>query len=445
MKKNNEIVSKIMLGLVLSFLLFLFIQSETNFIKIPALKGNIIYTRDTNLTVETWFDGSYAQTKEKYLNENFGCRNFFVRLRNQFQYSAYKKSNVYEVTFGKNGYLFEAKYLREYNGYTYYGDNKLKQKIAMIKQVQDSLAARGIYLLVVLAPNKADYHSEFIPSPYNVPAPITNSSVFIREIENKKVNFINFNQWFLQLKNKTKFPLYPQTGTHWSNYGAHLAFDSLLHYMEVKSSKKLNRFSINKVELSSQIQYPDADAEESLNLLQNIEHFDLAYPNIKWNNSAINFKPNVMAIGDSYWLNFFYAQLHKPCFNEYDFWYYNREIKKDNQIMRGPSPLVADFKKAIANKNFIIIEATSPNLLDIGWGFIETLHFMFAKQNASTAEINKLREKEIDIIYYKKQIKSNKIWLQKIKKEAIEKNEKLDDWIYANALYLYELKQLQNK
>ena len=208
MKKNNEIVSKIMLGLVLSFLLFLFIQSETNFIKIPALKGNIIYTRDTNLTVETWFDGSYAQTKEKYLNENFGCRNFFVRLRNQFQYSAYKKSNVYEVTFGKNGYLFEAKYLREYNGYTYYGDNKLKQKIAMIKQVQDSLAARGIYLLVVLAPNKADYHSEFIPSPYNVPAPITNSSVFIREIENKKVNFINFNQWFLQLKNKTKFPLF---------------------------------------------------------------------------------------------------------------------------------------------------------------------------------------------------------------------------------------------
>ena len=55
------------------------LQSGFKVFKGGALKGAIIPVPDVEFTLKGWFDGSYQQGKEEYLNEHFGFRNDLVR------------------------------------------------------------------------------------------------------------------------------------------------------------------------------------------------------------------------------------------------------------------------------------------------------------------------------------------------------------------------------
>ncbi|HXC03804.1 MAG TPA: hypothetical protein VNZ86_03580, partial [Bacteroidia bacterium] len=302
MKDKPNILPAVLLFLFLGLMLLPLLQHQFSLLPETKLEGYAAPAPDTSWNAESWFNGTYAPAKEKYLNEHFGFRNWMIRFRNEVEFRAYDKVHARDVVLGKSGFLYELYYLEAHAGLDYVGDEKLKSRFEKLKLIQDSLEKRGIHFLILFAPGKASYYPEYIPAPYAVESKQTN---YLRHVEyagKYGIHYLDFNAWFLAMKSKTPYPLYPKTGTHWSVYGMHVAFDSVIRYLEHSLGRKMARFDYSHVVLSDSLRTPDGDIALGLNLFSELPHFTMAYPEVRWTDTAHIFKPRVMVVSDSYWM-----------------------------------------------------------------------------------------------------------------------------------------------
>ena len=101
-----------------------------------------------------------------------------------------------------------------------------------MKFISDTLQKLNKQLLFVFAPGKASFYPEYIPDKYLTQKGITNYQIFLEGIKQRGINHIDFKKWFSDNKYKSKYPLYPQHGVHWSTYGTALVTDSLIKKIE---------------------------------------------------------------------------------------------------------------------------------------------------------------------------------------------------------------------
>ena len=72
-------------------------------------------------TKENWFNGKYQDTSSKYINDNFGFRNDFIRINNQRVFMLYNEARANGVIIGKDNYLYEYGYIVAALGNDYVG------------------------------------------------------------------------------------------------------------------------------------------------------------------------------------------------------------------------------------------------------------------------------------------------------------------------------------
>jgi hypothetical protein len=78
----------------------------------------------------------------------------------------------------------------------------------------------GKQVLVILAPGKASYFPEFIPDEMATITKLnTNYEGYKAELKESTVPFIDAHQWFRNMKDTSRYPLFPKCGIHWSKYG----------------------------------------------------------------------------------------------------------------------------------------------------------------------------------------------------------------------------------
>ena len=175
-----------------------------------------------------------------------------------------------------------------------------------MKLAQDSLAQSGIPLLVVLAPGKASFFPEYLPQQYDgVKSGLTNYDLFSAALQQQKINTIDFRKWFLNQKEKSKYPLYPSAGIHWSNYGSWLVMDSLIRFYEDYFKSDLISLIMSEPVFSDTLQSPDNDILEAMNLLNPPSYTRMAYPRVSWEDASGKVKPRLYAVGDSYFWQLF--------------------------------------------------------------------------------------------------------------------------------------------
>ncbi|MFC2097631.1 hypothetical protein ACFLSI_04780, partial [Bacteroidota bacterium] len=248
----------------------------------------------------------------------------------------------------------------------------ITDKVQKLKMVQLALKNRNIDLLVVLAAGKGTFYSEFIPkkfSPKN--KTISNYDVYLEELKKNMVNHIDFNQWFLEMKDTASYPLFPKCGIHWSVYGNVLAADSIIKY--IQSLRKINmpEIRIEKIELPDSVRHPDDDIERGMNLLFNIPDLKMAYPSFKIIKDNNTVEPKVLTIADSYYWNMFNWGLSSNVFNHGQFWFYNKQIYPDSY----EKPITVDeldFRKEIEKNDVILLMSTDALLDRFAYGFIES-------------------------------------------------------------------------
>ncbi|NLB86349.1 MAG: hypothetical protein GX793_04730 [Bacteroidales bacterium] len=424
-------VKQILLISILLILIFPFLQASFLFFKERDLGGAIEEVERERFRIENWFNTSFQKNKELYLNSNFGFRKTFIRVHNQIDFNLFKKSNAKGVVIGKDNYLYEYDYISAYYGVDFLGYERIEDRIIRLKIIQDSLQSWGKNLIVIFAPSKANFFPEYIPDRFKITKSTTNYEVFSDKVKEYQINHIDFNKYYKENKNKTEYPLYPQYGIHWSDYGSCLSADSIIRYIEKLQNIDMPNFKIidyNYTKPNSR----DFDILDGLNIFSKLKTYQLAYPVIEYEDDKGKVKPSSIVISDSFYWGMFEFDLITKAFSRNDFWYYNYEVFLANY---GGKYYRFDYnlKKEIENTDLFIIMGTEPSLKDLGWGIIDQLYDVITEKPTIQSSEYFLREKHI-----RDNIKSYPEWEAVIEKQAIENNISLDSAITNTIIWLIE-------
>ncbi len=365
---------KLLLIGVLALLFLPMIQNKFKVIKIKPLYGTIRVPQKSYLKLKDWFSGTYQKNTEKYLNETFGFRNFFIRLNNQIAFDLFKKAKANGVIVGKENYLYEEKYIKAYNGTDFVGEDSIADRMQKLKFIQDTLSRMNKSIFIVFAAGKASFYPEYIPDKYLLKKGPTNYETYLKYAQRMKINYIDFNKYFIDQKHSSKYLLYPKYGIHWSYYGSTIVADSIIHYIEKLRNIEMNHLMCGefKIEQSKDI---DNDIGDGMNLLVNLKGPTMAYPKVYFGTDSLKGKPSVLVISDS-----FYKEMYRygisSVFSNTHFWYYNKEVFSGSEVSDKETSQV-DLREELKNHDVIMIMSTEATLQKLGWGFVENVYKLY--------------------------------------------------------------------
>ena len=434
--KSNKLHT-FLFALVIAALFLPMIQMVKPFVEVGPLFGSIVPTAKDSLTLEAWFDGTYQENRNKYINEQFGFRNTAVRLHNQIAFSLFRKAKANGVIIGKEDYLYEIKYINAFRGAEEINQSELDSNLFMLKAIQSKLKERGIEFVVVMNPGKASFYSEFIPDEFPMVSDRSYYSEYQKGLEAQGIQHIDFGKWFREMKGKTPAPLFPKTGIHWSQYGATLAADSLVNYCMNLFGKEMNEFVWNKnnLPLQTTMESVDDDIGLGMNLYSPIDVLPMAYPrvSVKYNIDSANkgIQPKVAVISDSYFFNLMQLPWAPDIFESLNFYFYNKQLhKRPEGTMTNSDPLSQ--MKEIEKSNVVFVMATECNMDKLGWGFISSAYKYFVLGE-------KFDSFEFRVQKFKNNILSDEAWVKAIAEKAKQNKVPLDTMIMRDARYMAEM------
>jgi hypothetical protein len=396
----------------------------------PNLVGLVISDTKPELTMKTWFDGSYQTERDDYNNDHWAFKEKMVRLNNQFYYSAFNQIRVNGFVIGKQDYVFSESYIFSAFGDDLVKEEKIKSLLEKAKVVQDTLKKKGIDLLFVYAPGKGEYCREFVEDKYIHPVKNTNYNLFVSNSKAAGINYLDLYAWFNQMKPVTKYPLFPKFGHHWSFYGECLAVDTIIKHIEKLHNCDLPNITWNKTDVVDSARSRDADVLKSMNLNSNPkQNMSLAYPEILFESDSLKNNKRVLTISDSYWYGPVYMGVPANVFAGGQFWYYYNKVI--------PSPTgekvevwELDLKKEIESNQVIMLLYSDGNLPMFGNNFIYDAYEMYTSPKTYYARY----EKNKQIQYYAKEIRNTPVFLKKSTAESNRLQIPLDSAIKSDAM-----------
>ena len=331
-----------------------------SFIKSGPLIGGYVKAPDTMFSFKKWFDGRYQKIKTDFCNDNTGFRPDLVRLNNQIDYSLFDKCHAGWTLKGQDQFLFQSPYINSYFGKDYFGYQSALERLIKLKGIQDTLSRLGKSLILVYAANKATYYPEYFPNNrvHEKKGP-TNFETYRHIADSLGINQIDMDTWFVSMKNKSKEILFSKQGIHWTAYGAILAGDSLIRYIERLRNVHLPHPEWSQFEHTTKARSGDDDVSSELNLIFPIAQETFAYPVTEDVPYSEGQKLKAVYIGDSYGLKLVNAGGVFPRISsQIEYYYYFEGFGKD-------------WKVSVNNTDCVILVYTSFNLWNLGNGFIE--------------------------------------------------------------------------
>jgi len=413
--------------LIFIVLLLPVLQKIYPIIKLNQLGGAFTPMEKPVFSTADWFSEKYQQQYNKYLEENIGFREFFVRLHNTIEFYIYNKANAEGTIVGKKGYLFEEDYILEYIGRHFIGKNTINKKLERIKFLQQELKSKkNIDLVVVFEPGKASFYPEYIPDAYNPQQKtISNYDYYTQRCNELGIKYIDFNRYFKSLKKTSEYPLFPKYGIHWSEYGAILASDSLIKYIEKTRNIDLPEMNWSKIDVSRKFRGIDYDMGNAMNLLWELPHSPMAYPEVKFINKPHQTKPSVLVIGDSFYFSIMGYKIPDNVFNNASFWYYNSKIYPDSYF----SPKTVEqinLKEEVEKRDVVFLMITERFLYTAFWNFSDNLYKLYCPNYTE------------DLIYDQENgIRLYTVWFKNMIKQAKTNNRSLEEEIRLNAEYTF--------
>ncbi|MBN2175129.1 MAG: hypothetical protein JW731_13425 [Bacteroidales bacterium] len=374
------------------------------------------------------FSSKYQDQFNQFIDQNFGFRPFLIRLFNQVDYSVFNKSHGSGIVIGKKNYLFELWYIDAFTGSDFSGRDSIAEKVRKLEIINKYLNHYNTKFLIVIAPGKGHYYPELIPELYLKFQQKTNYDYYDEFFNNTTLQVLDFNNWFVQMKDTVKYPLFSQTGTHWSEYGAALAADSIIRKIEVLLNKNLKNVKWDQVKLSETPNAADNDLENLMNLFYPIHEYTLAYPVFKEDTDFDLSSPKTITIADSFFWQLIEGRF-LISFDYLEFWYYYNSVYPESTEEKITVREI-DVLDRMINTDVVLLEFSTSNLRDFGSGFIEDVYRIF-----TDTEYLKSR-KTINII---RRIKASPEWMKDIMEKAQNNNIPLDSMIFLDAQYIAEM------
>lgn len=436
MKNLTYIILCCLLGLALFASMF---QKATHLWNFKKLNGVEEPAPMPALTFQSYVDGSFQSGTETHLMHNFGFREPVLRLYNQYLWDCYNKTYVHRgiLVIGKDGWLYEPWAVDDYYQVEFllhaHNAEQMTQKLTdeakRVYQLQHILEPYGCKLFVCLVPSKDLIYPEHLPdkpiSKLDSENKMSARYFCADEYARLNVNVLNLEQYFLQVKDTADFMLFPQTGTHWSKYGALFAADTLIRYMEHLGDINMHNIAIGPRTLKDADE-ADTDLESLLNLIRPLDRPQCYYANVTTDIDSTAVKPKMIVIGDSFWWNIAYQVPVQNIFSEFPYWYYNSTIFYDPAYH---SVKEVNLTKELLSADFIVLFYSSTQLYKLNNGFTK---------NALLALCYDPEEIEATYARLERNIRSDSAWMERLKNNSEMQGKLLDEVVHNEAQWLID-------
>jgi len=370
---NDKIKGRLFI-LLLGILLLPVVQHSFHLFGDARLYGNYTVAPDVDFSTDKWWSGEYWDRKSKYINDAVGFRPVMIKVNNQLNFSLFNRLPI-NIPTPIDNCLFFSGFSRSYSGQDFIGWRRINGSVKKLKAIQDTLGKLGKSLILVYAPGKDFFYPEYAPvgdqNPHHKP---TNYSVYAKMTDSFGINQVDFNAWFLAIKGKTKDQLFTRQGIHWSMYGATLAADSIVRYMEKLRHIKMPHPVWTKVEHTRKARYYDDDVAQCFNLIFPYMREVYSYPEVSYPKGEGIVKPRVIYIGDSFAELWIFQHFMDYTDADWRYWYYFKDVweRYDQDESRSKRTLSGNEWIEGINYADCIILMYSPSTLNyLGNGFIE--------------------------------------------------------------------------
>ncbi len=438
-KKPHFIIQFVCISVVLAAIL---LQSFTHIVKMNPLKG---FDKEeqppVELSFKTYYDGSYQDYLTEHAKRNTGFREFFIRNYNQVAYSCFNKITNKNIVKGRDQELYLKMYLNEATGVTFkqhFADvdeakAEAQKNVEETLRLIDTLHQHGKAFLFVFAPTKPAVYPDKLPSYYkNHLFDFSLEEYYIQLFKENHIPHIDFYHYFQDIRDTFPYPLYPRTGTHWSEATIPYVADSVLKKLAEITGYKLPSVHYIDDNLSTDYSVQDGELEASMNLLFPLNKPAIPRPVFELTDTVGTDKPNLLVVADSY-----FTQLRNSTFIEafdaWEFWVYNRDVQSSNpQHQWKQLDQLLDAEKVLDNADIVMAVFTAPMYYTYMFGFPQTAQNLF--KNGEISEGAKLQA----VI---QMIKDNEDWMKAVEKQAEERGLTVEQNLRRNAIYVLEKKK----
>ena len=377
-------VKTILFALTIVLLSMPSIQQHTGLFHCKPLKGVTEAKSKPEWSYQHLVDGSFQQENEDYLMLHYGFREPLTRLYNQAQWTLFRHSKVIDnqrVMITKDNWMFETWSVEEYyqsRAYNYTDDSlemaqMFEKEAQRLLKLQKALEPYNTLLFVALLPGKEQIYPEHIPKNtiFNREKKLTAYGFYSKRLKELDINHVDIADWFMQMKDTVSYPLFPQTGTHWSNLAAIHVADSLVRYMEDLAD--INMVNILYDKDFQRTISPDNDLESLLNLIWPLQKQPnrLAYAYSDRDSTAVH--PKLITIGDSFYWNILNLTPIRDIFNGVPFWYYFSTAFFDSPDGSNTKVADKDILQEVKDADFVMIAYSTIGQYQLGNGFIELM------------------------------------------------------------------------
>ena len=439
---NNKRPYIIQFVCILTMLIAIMLQGFTHVVKMKPL-SSIDQVKDWNIkpTFENYLNGSYQTYLTGKAKRNTGFREFFIRNYNQVVYSCFGKSTNLHVKEGLNHELYLKMYLNEVTGKT------LEEKCGSVEEAKalaqrnveetmrliDTLQSHGTKFLFVFAPSKTWVYPEYMPKYYH--ERMTDFSLeeyYIDLFKENNIPHIDFLDYFKSIKDEAPYPLYTRTGTHWAEWTIPFVADSILRKLETITDYTLPGIQIVDENLTTEYSKQDRELESSMNLLFPLDKPALPRPVFALTDAENADKPNLLIVGDSYFVQLKESPFVKA-FNHWDYWMYNKDSYSSRPYYEGKHlEYMFDAAEVLEDADIVMAVFTNVFIYDYMAGFTQSAQELFEKGTMGEQET---------LLKTMEMIKADAKWYQAIEKQAQERGISVEENLRRNAKFVME----QNK
>lgn len=358
-------------------LLFLpFVDQFTGLLPVEKLKGVEVEAEVPELTITGWFNKEFQQQFDTWFNSHVGLRPWMVRTAKQINFTLFGKEpegNGTQIYFGKDNFLFEGPYINTYNE-----SGQKKQKLLhditwRLWRLQELLEERGIILLLVLAPSKAEVYPEYLPDNMKKPGRNKRLSHYQRMLpilDEFGINYIDGHKLFLQWKKQGEPLLFARGGTHWNYYAAGRIVQSIMSNLSDKTGSNFDTIEIASYNTDAKPEGTDNDLGELLNLwFTDKMKRGQVHPVFRYLPGKR--KPNLLMIGDSFSFTLIRIMETEHLFEQCDLLYY---FKRRFSWPAGTNDPIdfstLDLQRELLSRDAVIIEINEYWLPQYGFGLL---------------------------------------------------------------------------
>lgn len=393
---------RIYLIITLGLIAFVDVQMIAGPIRDEGLHGVVLTTLKPSLTLSSFANGSFQGVFDRWVSENIGLKGYLIRIENQLNYWVFgelSRNTATKITLFNKNQIYENAYIESLNRLDVVNIQKLYEKVRKIQRLQFLLKKRNIQFIFVITPSKATIYPEYISIRYIMRKRISlrsNYENIIPLLKNNHIEYLDGYQFFVNLKNKSKHDLFPNTGMHWDFYSSYLFIDNMMKMIKTNSGWNMPKIECASVKLQAFPVTPDDDLLKLSNLLYpKLLYSSYLYPVTFVKPARYYFLPRILIEGGSFAQSFIYYIIRHKCYKECEFlFYYNEKrtyeknndgrvsrehlysgerhghemIKYDSEIFNKTR---SNLRKTILSKDIVILEANEQALSNIGSGFVE--------------------------------------------------------------------------